>query len=68
MISSTRQKFWGLTAVLLALAACGGGGGDGGNQVQSPPPPPPPPPPMQSSNWDELAWDQDNWAEGVSKQ
>lgn len=44
-----------VTAVLLLmlfLSACGGKGGNNTN----------PSPPANSSNWDEMIWDQDNWA------
>ena len=35
-------------AVILIFVSCGGGGGGGSEDP--------------SSNWDEMAWDQDNWA------
>lgn len=42
-------------SLVLLLGACNGGssGGSGGSG---------PPPATGSSNWDELVWDEDNWA------
>jgi len=37
-----------LAAILALLAGCGGGGGGGAAAT--------------GSNWDEMTWDQDNWA------
>ena len=37
-------------AFVTLLSGCGGGGGSGGGGSGS------------SSNWDEMVWDQDNWA------
>ena len=37
-----------LIVFLAVYPACGGGGGDNGSQP--------------SSNWDEMVWDQDEWA------
>lgn len=37
--------------VLSTVGSGGGGGGAGGVQ-----------PPPESSNWDEMVWDQDNWS------
>lgn len=56
-----RQRITGLKIIsiifiALIVSACGGGGG-GSNAGN-----PNPPPPAGSSNWDEMVWDQDNWA------
>lgn len=47
-----------LIVLLLTLVACsgGGGGGDSGGASDTGPAP------AGSSNWDQLIWDQDNWA------
>ena len=42
-----------LLPLLALLGGCGGGGG-GGSKV--------PLPPSGSSNWDQMVWDQDDWA------
>ncbi len=39
---------------ILSILATGGGGGSSGGVTT--------PPPAGSSNWDELIWDQDQWA------
>lgn len=46
-----RRIVW-IACLAAALAACGdGGGGGGGNN----------PPAANTSNWDALTWDRDNW-------
>ena len=48
-----KKQFLNWLSILLAaalLTACGGGGDSA-----------PPPPPANNSNWDHMAWDQDNW-------
>jgi len=47
------------TLLLIGLSACGGGGGGGSTQT---PPPPPPPPPAPSTTWDDMNWDEGQWA------
>lgn len=42
-----------LATVLALLTACGSSSGGGGGT---------PPPPAGGSNWDEMVWDQDDWA------
>ena len=44
--------------LITIVATGGGGGGGGGGGVE----PPPPPPPQEGSRWDEMSWDQDEWA------
>lgn len=46
------RQLIGLLSMILLLNACGGGGG-GDNTTTAP---------AGSSNWDEMTWDQDNWA------
>ena len=41
-----------LALACLGVASCGSSGGETGNQVQN----------QGNSNWDQLIWDQDNWA------
>ncbi len=43
------RRFITLMILIFTLGACGGGDGGGSTSPQS------------SSNWDEMAWDQDNW-------
>ncbi len=51
-------------ALLLAalFSACGGGGGGGGNPNPNPNPAPGSSGGTGSNSWDEMVWDQDNWA------
>ena len=45
-----RLRLLTLMGLLLVLASCGGGGG--GSSVDE----------TGSSNWDEMVWDEDDWA------
>ena len=46
-----KTSLWGLLLLAtIVLAGCGGSGGGGGSNNPT------------GSNWDEMVWDQDNWA------